>query len=348
MIRNMKIRFPLFFIFLAGISGCNTTQPEGCFPKENLPDYISPLTSFGQRAEWSLDGKKVFFVDSAGGEVWMVDVKSKKTSQVSESNWRPEGWGYYRIMALSDGNYLLTCGPDRRGTVIQIVKGDFSQKPWTLDEPINEGPAISRKDMKIAWTPAQKKIWLGEIVFQNGVPEIENRRVVVDNSDVVADSIKYEGMIEPQSFRPPDEKELIWSQYGKDDHGRFSSEVFGCDLATGKLTNYSKAPNQYDEPEGMFPDGEYTLVECDHHHPEGTAFIDIYKLKLDGTGKHYERLTHFSDTKGYRSSNPVVSDDGKYIAFQASEAGTAAGVGCGLYLFDLQKYAKENPSSAEQ
>ena len=224
---------------------------------------------------------------------------------------------------------------------MQIVKGDFSEKPRTLDEPINEGPAISRHDMKIAWTPRQKKIWLGEIEYIDGIPKIENKRMIIDNSNIVADSIKYEGMIEPQSFRPPGENELIWSQYGEDDHGRFTSEVMGYDLTTGQITNYSKAPNQYDEPEGMCPDGEYTLVESDRHHPEGTSFIDIYKLRLDGTGRNVERLTRFSDTKGYRSSNPVCSDDGKYMVFQASRAGTDAGVGCGIYLFNFGKYAEE-------
>jgi len=61
------------------ISSCSSSEPEGCFPKALLPDHIEPLTDFGQRAEWSLDGTKVYFVDSAGGDVWMVDVESKKT-----------------------------------------------------------------------------------------------------------------------------------------------------------------------------------------------------------------------------------------------------------------------------
>ncbi len=332
---------PIFMMAILLAGSCKNPQPEGCFPKEKLPDYISPLTSFGQRAEFSLDGKKVFFVDKAGGEVWMVDVKSKQTKQISDSTWRPADYGYYRIMALSNGDYILTCGPGRKETVMQIVKGDFSRKPWTLVEPINEGPAVSRKDMKIAWTPRQERIWLGEIVYENGIPKIENRKMIIDNSNVVVDSIKHEGILEPQSFRPPDENELIWSQYGHDDYGRFTSEVMGYNLETGELTNYSKAPNQYDEPEGMCPDGEYTLVESDRHNPKGTAYIDIYKLKLDGTGKHYERMTNFSDTEGYRSSNPACSDDGKYFVFQASRAGTDAGVGCGLYLFDLERYRKE-------
>ena len=46
---------------------------------------------------------------------------------------------------------------------------------------------------------------------------------------------------------------------------------FRLDLVTHKVTNYSNAPGQYDEPEGIFPDGGHTLVEC------------VSELKTQGT-----------------------------------------------------------------
>jgi len=103
------------------------------------------------------------------------------------------------------------------------------------------------------------------------------------------------------------------------------------------VVNYSKAPNQYDEPEGIFPDGRHTLVECDKHNRKGTQYIDIYKLALDGSGKT-ERITFFSDYPGYKASNPVVSDDGRYMAFQFAKRGDMAGVGRGILIFDLKMY----------
>ena len=140
--------------------------------------------------------------------------------------------------------------------------------------------------------------------------------------------------LETQNFRPPDEKELIFSAYG---HGK--TEVMGLDIATGKVVNYSKAPNQYDEPEGICPDGRHTLVECDAHHPKGSQHIDIYKLALDGSGR-YERITRFGDYPGYKASNPVVSDDGRSIAFQFAKIGEKAGVGRGLLILDLEGFEK--------
>jgi Tol biopolymer transport system component len=116
-----------------------------------------------------------------------------------------------------------------------------------------------------------------------------------------------------------------------------NSEVMGLNLETGKITNYSNAPDQYDEPEGIFPDGKFTTVECDRHIHKGTQYNDIYKLTLDGSGK-MERLTNFADYKGYKSTNPVISDDGRYMAFQYARNGDKAGVGRGLLIMDLKRF----------
>jgi len=336
-----RIQLLILSSILVLLQACEQKQVTGCFPAELLPDHITPLSSFGQRSEWSPDGEKVYFVDSAGSNAWMVDISTKKPIQITQPSFRPEGHGYYRVLCLSNGDLLLTCGPGRRETYLQIMDGSLEKAPVTLDEKINEGPAIARNSMKIAWSPDHVNIWTGEIVYNNGVPSITDKKLIIENTNVVVDGIKYEDILEPQDFRPPDNNELIWSQYGHDDRGVFTSETMGYNLLTGEIVNYSKAPGQYDEPEGIFPDGGYTLIECDHHHPNGTAYIDIYKLKLDTAQKEMERLTYFSDVKGYRSSNPVVRPDGKMMAFQASVAGSDAGVGCGIYLFDFEKWNKQ-------
>ena len=337
---NLFFYFPLLILVLT----CDTKGPEGCFPNELLPSHIEPLTDFGQRAEWSLDGKTVYFVDSAGGEVWMVDVKSKKTSKITKPYYRPEGYGYYRVLCLSNGDLLFTCGPERYKLFMQVMDENLKTPPVTIsNEQINEGPAISRRSMKIAWSPDHKTIYTGEIKYDDeNPPVIANKKLIIDNKDVIVDGIKYEDILEPQDFRPPDENELIWSQYGKTSKGIFSSEVMGYNLITGEITNYSNAPEQYDEPEGIFPYDGFTLIESDKHNPKGTAYIDIYKFSMPAHPHSYERLTFFSDVKGFRSSNPVVSDDGKKIAFQASIAGSAAGAGCGLYIFDLEEWMPNN------
>ena len=140
--------------------------------------------------------------------------------------------------------------------------------------------------------------------------------------------------METQNFRPPDEKELTFSAYGYQ-----GTDVCGVDLVTKKVINYSNSPDQYDEPEGIYPDGQFTLVECDKQNHQGAGHIDLWKLKLDGSGQ-YERLTYFRDYPGYKASNPVVSDDGRFIAFQMANSKDSAGVGHGIFIFDVKKAPK--------
>ncbi|HUF08468.1 MAG TPA: hypothetical protein VMO47_04050 [Rhodothermales bacterium] len=109
----------------------------------------------------------------------------------------------------------------------------------------------------------------------------------------------------------------------------------GLRLETGEVTNYTNSP-AYEEPEGIFPDGMHTLVESDRHGGGGDSHIDLYKLALDGSGT-MQRLTYFSDTPGYKASNPVVSDDGRYIAFQMARSADMPGVGRGLFLYDTAR-----------
>ncbi len=95
---------------------------------------------------------------------------------------------------------------------------------------------------------------------------------------------------------------------------------------TGELVNYSNEPGQYDEPEGIFPDGAYTLVGSSRHNDSNSrAHIDLYKLKLDPVNPSWERLTYFNVEGVYKAANPVVSDDGRYIAFQVAELSSRYG-----------------------
>lgn len=342
----MKIGTKLLLLILSFIfvfSGCEQ-KIEGCFPADKLPSHITPLTDFGQRSEWSLDGRQVYFVDKAGGDVWVVDVETKETRQITKPEDRPEGHGYYRVLVLANGDLLLGCGPIRQELYFQVLDKDLKTPPYKIEgEELCEGPAVSRKTMKIAWTlPGQMQIYMGEISYSEGKAKIINKKLLIDNKEkVLVDGVEYETIIETQNWRPPHENELIYSQYRRGED-LFKSELFGLDITTGKLVNYTRSPHTYDEPEGIFPDGEYTLVECDRHRPtRHSSTIEVYKLKLDSTVVDYERLVFFSDVEGFRSSNPVVRDDGKFFVFQASIASSDAGVGCGLYLFDLEEYERQ-------
>ena len=47
-------------------------------------------------------------------------------------------------------------------------------------------------------------------------------------------------------------------------------------------------------------------------------------------------MTRWDDTPGYKASNPVVSPDGKSIAFQSARSNEPAGLGHGIFLMELK------------
>jgi Tol biopolymer transport system component len=108
-------------------------------------------------------------------------------------------------------------------------------------------------------------------------------------------------------------------------------------LDTKAVTTYRKLAGEYNEVEGIFPDGEHTLVESSREQTKHNSnFIDIWKLKLEANSTDFVRMTRWGDYSGYKASNPVVSPDGRSFAFQSARNTDAAGVGYGLFLFKVQ------------
>jgi hypothetical protein len=73
---------------------------------------------------------------------------------------------------------------------------------------------------------------------------------------------------------------------------------------------------------------------------EGQALLAVagyHVFNGDGTGKDFTRLTHFNGFEGGKASNPVVSTDGRFMAFQYARTTDPAGVGYGLLLYWFKK-----------
>lgn len=339
----MKTHLALALFLLAGPAVFAGAQP-GDSPADHLPPYIRQLTAFGERPDWSLDGRKVLFLTKTFGDAMEYDLA---TGEIRNLTAFYPHYGYTRALYLANGDVLLAGpvafdaakpGEARRKCYLFVLDKSFTQKPIPLNALCNEGPAVSRHRLHIAWTewtdpkPGEtlsgSTMFEGDISYVAGKPELTNRKTII-----TATELPFHCTMETQNFRPPQEQELTFSAYT--DSGR-KSDVCLIDLATKKVTNLTHSPEVYDEPEGIFPDGTATLVECDAQNKMGTGHIDLWKLALDGSGK-YTRVTHFSDFPDYKASNPVVSDDGRRIAFQMGHAGEDAGVGHGIFVYDLTK-----------
>ena len=308
-------------------------------PEEHLPADITQLTAFGERASWSPDGQRIAFMSKSFGDAFVVDVKTKAIRLLTHF---PNA-GFLRVQYLPNGDFFLIGA--RTFTDIQTTRSRDQEmwiqdaagksRPVPLDHKISEGVAISRKTMTIAWSnthgqypdtlaEGESVIYIADIVDKGGKPALANKREVIR-------ARAPECTLEAQDFRKSD-RELIYTCYRSP-----YADVFGIDVDTKAVTTYRKIANEYNEVEGIFPDGEYTLVESSREQVEQDSnHIDIWKLKLEPNSTDYVRMTRWGDYPGYKASNPVVSPDGKTIAFQSARSIDEAGVGYGIFLMQLR------------
>jgi len=319
-------------------------ERKACNPLETLPAHIEILTRFGERADFSPDNKEVAFMAKSFGDAFVIDLKTRSIRCLTCN---VPGAAFLRVMHLSNGDYLLI-GPERFADIRTSRNADnelwhLSRKPGSkpvkLGLKMSEGAAVSKKTMTLAvsQTSAQNpelpkgtsKIIVADVDLSGAVPAMKNLRTVQTSPGPSC-------TLEAQDFFSNDTK-LTYSCY--EPQGKAS--VWTMDLATKQAVNESAAIGAYNEVEGIFPDGKFTLVESDrqavlNNWPGLFRNVDIWKLRMDGTGKDFTRVTHFNDCEGWKSSNPVVSTDGRAIAFQVARSADEAGVGYGILLYHVK------------
>ena len=69
---------------------------------------------------------------------------------------------------------------------------------------------------------------------------------------------------------------------------------------------------------------------------------EFIRKHIKENGHPWERITYFNENGKYKASNPVISDDGKFMAFQVPRLDEVAGVGHGIYILDIEKYEEAN------
>jgi hypothetical protein len=318
-------------------------------PVEELPPYIRKINDWGQRADFSHDGKRILFIEKTYGDAFELDLASGNVTSVTHHYYHG---GYTRALYLANGHILLSGCSAFDADNPHVNRYDKAEL-WVLDKSLTkppvrlgthcfEGPAVSRKNLRIAWTTEYRqyrdtyakgelRVHVADIVYEDGTPKLANQRLVLSN--MTNKFFEKPMSIETQNFVPPEETHITMSVYG-------AGTVALVKLETGEINRVSVIPGHHNEPEGIYPDGKHTLVESSRQFlgkklRGAVQYIDIWKLSLDGN-ERWERITHLTDYEGYKSSNPVVSDDGRYIAFQMARRGDPAGVGRGLFLLDIK------------
>jgi Tol biopolymer transport system component len=307
-------------------------------PLDHLPPTMEVLTHFGERADFSPDNQRIAFMAKSFGDAFVLDLKTRIVRCLTCSI---PGAAFLRIMHLSDGNYILI-GPERfsdigvsrrRDNELWYLSKAPGSKPVKLGQKMSEGAAISKTRLRMAWSEMNaqfpelprdySRLVVADVDTSSGAPKLVNKQTVYESKTAAC-------RLEAQDFYDGD-RQMTFTCYRPKGLGG----VMGIDLRTGKVTDFSQADNIYNEVEGIFPDGRYTLVESSKQvetlgGEHGSREIDIWKLRMDGTGKDFIRVTHFNDYQGWKASNPVVSTDGRYMAFQIAQTKDEAGVGYGI------------------
>ena len=310
-------------------------------PEDTLPPNIKRLTHFGERASWSPDGRRIAFMEKSFGDAYEVDVATGVITLLTHYA-HP---GFLRVQFLPNGDYFLIGARTftdisttrSRDQEMWILRADFKpgDKAIPVEHKISEGVAISRTAMKIAWSntrgqypdrfqEGESAMYTADVIYESGRPRLANEKEILR-------ARAPECTLEAQDFRQND-SELIYTCYRSP-----FADVFGIDLNTGKTTVYRKIAGEYNEVEGIFPDGQYALVESSREQLEQNSnYIDIWKLKLEPNSQDFTRVTHWGEYRGYKASNPVVSSDGKRMAFQSARSKDPAGVGYGIFVMDMK------------
>ncbi|HEV8130198.1 MAG TPA: hypothetical protein VGQ81_03030 [Acidobacteriota bacterium] len=312
-------------------------------PEKNLPSHITRLTGFGERAVYSPDGKRIAFMGKSYGDAFESDPQTKLIRLLT-GHFHHEG--FLRVHYLSNGDYFLIGARKftdihntrARDQEMWVMKADLKSPPVALNQKISEGVATSRSRMKIAWAnthgqypdqiaQGESVMYAADVIYKDGVPALANKKELTRARTP-------ECTLEAQDFRN-DDNELIYTCYRQPHY----ADVLGIDLSTGKVTVYLKISDEYNEVEGIYPDGKYTLVESSREQGpdrQNSKYIDLWRLRLEPNSTDFMRMTHWGDYEGYKASNPVVSPDGKWFAFQSARNDEPAGVGHGIFVFKLK------------
>ncbi|MBI5281294.1 MAG: hypothetical protein HY858_06395 [Candidatus Solibacter usitatus] len=314
-------------------------------PLDALPKNIEVLTHFGERADFSPGNTEVAFMAKSFGDAFAINLKTRAIRCLTCS---VPGAAFLRVMHLSTGDYLLI-GPEKfndirtsrgRDNELWFLSKKSGSKPVKLGQKMSEGAAISKESMLISFSETSgqnpelprgaSNLMVVEVDLSGAEPALRNRHVVLSSPDNSC-------TLEAQDFFDNDRR-MTYTCY----EPKGLASVWTIDLQTKQTVNQTKSIGSYNEVEGIFPDGLYTCVESDQQGVRMGATklfrdIDIWKLRLDGTGKSFVRLTYFNDYEGGKASNPVVSTDGRLMAFQFARSGDEAGVGYGILLYHFKK-----------
>lgn len=321
-------------------------------PQPLKADDAVMLSAFGERANYSPDGRRIVFIGKSYGDAYEVDLATRRIRNLTKDF---PHQGMMRIQFLPDGNYLVTApvryiGPNSRARLqMWVLDKDLRKGLQPLGEKPFEGIAVSKARNLIAWTAldpeptfkpgeswmkiyakgTKTRRYIAEIQYRNGVPTITGKK------EIMAEQPPECTATEPQDFRDHD-RELLFTCLDVTASGGPLVSVMGYRFDTGKYVTYRRKLGEYNEVEGVSPDGGWAAVECGaQSHP---GLIDICRLELRPDGPISRLIIGTAPGGTSLVSNPVVSPDGEWIAFEKADSAVGEpGEGMGVYMVRIPR-----------
>lgn len=318
---------------------------------DDPPPLHRKLLPYGERPYWSSDGSRIAFIESNYGDACELDLASGHVRNLTRD--LGDHHTFLRVLFLSNGDYLLI-GPkvfkDRDvsrhvESELWVLDKNLQRPPKPLGRRIFEGCGVSTIAPRITYAVSGRndpglgtrdvyECHVTEIVYADDGPELGADRVFYRTEGGLAP--------EPQDFRHQD-REVVMAEYTRGTRRvppAPACVVKGVDLESGEVVTYIEEPLVHNECEGIFPDQEHICLEssCDAGSPYARP-IDLWKLKLDGSGRR-ARLTAMPQDHVWKATNSNVSPDGNWLAYMVSLREDEAGYGRGLGLLDLEAWER--------
>lgn len=316
---------------------------------DNPPPFHEKLCDFGARPYWSPDGKRIAFVDKAYGDAFEIDVKTREVRNLTGN--LGDHHSFLRVLFLPNGDYLLI-GPKEfkhhfqsryNESELWHMDRDAKTPPKPFDLTIFEGIGVSAIANRITYsrhgghdpsigTPEHYECYVSELEIERSGARIGDTRPIYRGSPGRRP--------EPQDFRNGDTEVIMADYVGpRDRSSEWKTVTRGIDLATLDVRTYIDEPWTHNECEGIFPDDEHICLESSCDLVNQFPPIDLWKLKLDGSGRRV-RMTRMFERAPWRASNSNVSPDGKWLAYMVNTYTSEPGFGMGLGLMDLEAWER--------
>jgi len=103
------------FYMLLVLTAYGQEASQTTWTDTSYPDYITKVTDFGERADWSHDGMKILFVERSFGDVYEYNLITGKYKPLTHHYYHG---GYARASISATG---ISCSPDPR--IFQVMTG---------------------------------------------------------------------------------------------------------------------------------------------------------------------------------------------------------------------------------